>query len=92
MGLLPAASYTTSIRSMAEGDLVMLFTDGLFEVEAPSGELFTQEQLQNTVNRHATLPPEEFFNSVIGEIRHFSKRDSFDDDVCVVGMHIQHTK
>jgi serine phosphatase RsbU (regulator of sigma subunit) len=92
MGLLPATTYTTSTRSMAEGDLVMLFTDGLFEVEAPSGELFTQEQLQNTVNRHATLPPEEFFNSVIGEIRQFSKRDSFDDDVCVVGMHIQRTK
>jgi sigma-B regulation protein RsbU (phosphoserine phosphatase) len=90
MGLLLAASYTTSTTSMAEGDLVILFTDGLFEVEAPSGELFTQEQLQNTVGRHAALPPEEFFNSVLGEIRQFSKRDSFDDDVCIVGMHIQH--
>jgi serine phosphatase RsbU (regulator of sigma subunit) len=92
IGILPAASYTTSTRSMAEGDLVMLFTDGLFEVEAPSGELFTQEHLHRMVGRHAMLPPEEFFRRVLGEIRQFSERDSFDDDVCIVGMHIQHTE
>jgi serine phosphatase RsbU (regulator of sigma subunit) len=92
MGLLPAASYTTATTSMAKGDLVMLFTDGLFEVEAPSGELFTQEQLQSMVGRHAMLPPEEFFKRILSEIRQFSERESFDDDVCVVGMHVQHTE
>jgi hypothetical protein len=60
--------------------------------EAPSGELFTQEHLHRMVSRHAMLPPEEFFKRVLGEVRQFSERDSFDDDVCIVGMHIQRTK
>ena len=91
MGILPAASYQTSIRSMAKGDLVMLFTDGLFEVEDPSGEVFSQEQLRVAVNRHADRSPQEFFTRLLQDIHQFSKRDSFDDDVCIVGVQVRHT-
>jgi len=48
MGIIPTASYSTSIRSMAKGDLIMLFTDGLFEVEDQCGNVFSQEQLHTT--------------------------------------------
>ncbi len=92
MGILPTASYNTSTRPMAKGGLVMLFTDGLFEVEDPAGNAFSQEQLQATVNRHATRAPEEFFRSVVDDVRQFSRRESFDDDVCIVGVQVQHTE
>ena len=92
MGIFPAANYTTSTRSMAKGDLVMLFTDGLFEVEDSSGTLFSEEQLQATVSRHAALAPEEFFTRVLDDVRKFSQRETFADDVCVVGMEVQHTE
>src|SRR5437868_11910623 len=42
MGIFPDVKYSTSIRSLTEGDLIMLFTDGLFEVEDSSGALFTE--------------------------------------------------
>jgi serine phosphatase RsbU (regulator of sigma subunit) len=90
MGILPTANYNTSTRSMAKGDLVMLFTDGLFEVEDPAGNLFSQEQLQATVSRHSTRTPEKFFQGVIDDVRQFSKRKEFDDDVCVVGVQVRH--
>ena len=92
MGIFPAAHYATSTRPMAKGDLVMLFTDGLFEVEDASGTLFNEEQLQATVNRHARLAPEEFFDRVLDDIRTFSQRETFADDVCVVGVQVQHTE
>jgi serine phosphatase RsbU (regulator of sigma subunit) len=91
MGIIPTASYSTSIRSMAKGDLIMLFTGGLFEVEDQSGNVFSQEQLHTTVNRHVALTPEEFFARVLNDIRRFSKQDAFNDDVCVVGVQGQHT-
>jgi serine phosphatase RsbU (regulator of sigma subunit) len=90
MGILPTANYNTSTRSIAKGDLVMLFTDGLFEVEDQAGNAFSQEQLQATVIRHATRAPEEFFRSVVDDVRQFSKRKEFDDDVCVVGVQVRH--
>jgi serine phosphatase RsbU (regulator of sigma subunit) len=92
MGILPSASYDTSTRSMSKGDLVMLFTDGLFEVEDEAGNAFTEEQFQTTVNQNAVLPPEEFFSRVLNDIRNFSKRERFDDDVCVVGVQVRHTE
>ena len=91
MGIFPTAIYATSSSSMKKGDRVMLFTDGLFEVEDASGTLFTEEQLHTTVTRYAALPAQEFFDRVINDVRQFSERKSFDDDVCVVGMEVQHT-
>src|SRR6266404_5366278 len=91
IGIFPTASYVTSSSSMKKGDRVMLFTDGLFEVEDASGTLFTEEQLHTTVTRYAGLPAQEFFDRVISDVRQFSERKSFDDDVCVVGMEVQHT-
>jgi len=90
LGILPGASYQTSSRPMAKGDLVMLFTDGLFEVEDPSGNPFSQDQLQAAAHRHAAHAPEEFFSRVVSDVREFAHRESFDDDVCVVGFQVKH--
>jgi serine phosphatase RsbU (regulator of sigma subunit) len=91
MGIFPTASYVTSSSPMKKGDRIMLFTDGLFEVEDASGTVFTEEQLHTTVTRYAALPAQEFFDRVINDVRQFSECKSFDDDVCVVGMEVQHT-
>jgi len=91
MGIFPSATYRTVTRPMAKGDLVMLFTDGLFEVEDATGAFFNEEQLRTTASRHAALGPKEFFDQVLGDIRKYSQSESFEDDVCVVGVQIRHT-
>jgi serine phosphatase RsbU (regulator of sigma subunit) len=92
MGIFSSATYTTAIRPMEKGDIVMLFTDGLFEVEDATGAFFDEDQLRATVSRHATLAPDEFFSRVLEDIRKYSQRETFADDVCVVGMQIRHTE
>ncbi|HEX4665225.1 MAG TPA: SpoIIE family protein phosphatase [Chthoniobacterales bacterium] len=89
MGIFPSAIYATAARPMAEGDRVMLFTDGLYEVEDATGRFFNEEQLRATVSRHAALVPEEFFERVVSDIRGSSRSGTFADDVCVVGMQIR---
>ncbi len=91
MGIFAHAEYATAVRPMAPGDLVMLFTDGLFEVENATGAFFDEDQLRATVDRHAALEPEQFFDQVLGDIRKYSQSDTFADDVCVVGMQIRRT-
>jgi serine phosphatase RsbU (regulator of sigma subunit) len=92
MGIFASAAYPTATRPMEKGDLVMLFTDGLFEVEDATGAFFNEEQLRRTVSRHAALAPEEFFERVLGDVRKYSNSETFADDVCVVGMQIRHTE
>jgi serine phosphatase RsbU (regulator of sigma subunit) len=90
MGIFPEARYKSEMRRITKGDLIMLFTDGLFEVEDAAGVFFTEQQLHATVSRHASLVPEEFFSRVVNDIRSFAQRESFADDVCVVGMQVQY--
>jgi len=89
MGIFPGVKYSTSIRSLVEGDLIVLFTDGLFEVEDSNGALFTEERLHLSAGRYATLPPQEFLSALLTEVRDFSQRETFDDDVCIVGLEVR---
>ena len=86
LGLFENAAYPTASTPLAGGDLVMLFTDGLYEVEGPGGELFSQELLLEAVRKHARLHCEELFNELLQEIPDFAQGRAFTDDVCLVGM------
>jgi serine phosphatase RsbU (regulator of sigma subunit) len=89
LGLFEGGSYRTSTCRVAPNDLVMLFTDGLFEIEAPSAELFTYERLVDAVGRRAGLPSPALFAGLFAEIDEFNGHREFADDVCVVGMEIR---
>ena len=86
LGLFENASYPAASRPLAGGDLVMLFTDGLYEVEGPDGEPYSQEMLVAAVRKHARLHCEELFNELLKEIPQFAQAHEFTDDVCLVGM------
>ena len=86
LGLLEGSAYETSEVRLSPGDLVMLFTDGLYEVENPGGELYSQALLVADVQRRSGLPAPQLFDELLAEIRRFSRKDRFDDDVCLVGM------
>ena len=88
LGLFNGASYHTVRCHMSAGDLIMLFTDGLFEVENVDADLFSQEQLLETVQQRCALPPESLFTEVLADIRRFTGRAEFDDDVCLVGIEV----
>ena len=78
--------YQTSEVSLGPKDLVMLFTDGLYEVQAPDNELYSQALLVAGVQRRVQLPAPQLFDELLAEIQHFSGQPSFTDDVCLVGM------
>jgi hypothetical protein len=60
-------------------------------ISRSSGTLFTEDRLHTTVTRYAGLPAQEFFDRVSSDVRQFCEGKWFDDDVCVVGMEVQHT-
>ncbi len=88
LGLFEDARYQTCQCPMAADDFIMLFTDGLFEVEAPDDKIYSRERLVDAVRERAGLPSAKLVAELFGEIRHFSKRDNFSDDVCLVGMDV----
>ena len=66
----------------------MLYTDGLYEVEAADGTLFEKQQLIDAVARRLKLPTPQLFDELLGEIKAFAAHQRFDDDMCLVGMDV----
>ncbi len=88
LGLFEDATYINSQCTLAPGDLVMLFTDGLYEVEGRSEQLYTHEMLVDSVRGLSREPAGKLFDELLEEIRRFSADREFADDVCLVGMEV----
>jgi len=88
LGLFADSLYPTASIPMSAGDIVMLFTDGLYEVEGEGEEPFTQELLLEAVRKNASLHGTEIFTAILNEIQQFSSSHQFSDDVCLVGMEV----
>jgi serine phosphatase RsbU (regulator of sigma subunit) len=57
LGLFLGAEYETSRRKLSPRDVVLLFTDGLFEVEGSGGLLYDYEKLSKAVGDRTVLRP-----------------------------------
>jgi serine phosphatase RsbU (regulator of sigma subunit) len=88
LGLFADSTYPTASFPVAAGDAVMLFTDGLYEVEGPDNEQFSQDLLLQTVKKHARLHCADLFDAILQEIQQFSASPDFADDVCLVGVEL----
>jgi sigma-B regulation protein RsbU (phosphoserine phosphatase) len=88
LGLFDEAVYTTSQCQLSERDMVMLYTDGLYEVEGPDQQLYTQEMLLNAVRRRFGLGGGALFDELMAEIQTFALGEEFSDDVCLVAMEV----
>jgi phosphoserine phosphatase RsbU/P len=86
LGLFEEAIYHTSEVRYSPHDLVMLFTDGLYEVLDEKHELYTQSMLVTDVEKRAQLPASELFDQLIARMHRFSVDGKFSDDVCLVAM------
>jgi sigma-B regulation protein RsbU (phosphoserine phosphatase) len=86
LGLFEDPPYTTSETTLARGDFLMLFTDGLYEVQGQNEELYSQERLMLDVQNLLRHPPGILFDELLNVIRAFAVGGTFDDDVCLVGL------
>jgi serine phosphatase RsbU (regulator of sigma subunit) len=88
LGLMEKASYTSRHRAMAAGDFLVLFTDGLYEIDGPRHEPYGQDRLPNAIRNRLKMSPPLLFDELLGSIRDFSVSHEFEDDVCLVGMEV----
>ncbi len=86
LGLFEDAVYQTSETRFSPRDLVMLFTDGLYEVQDKKEELYSQAMLVADVEKRVQMPMSKLFDDLIARMQNFSADGKFSDDVCIVGI------
>ena len=88
LGLFANTTYLTGQATLAAGDVVLLFTDGLFEVTNSADEDYGPERLLAAARERMNLPLSELMDGVIADVRTFSGDADFTDDVCLLGMEV----
>lgn len=88
LGLTESTVYGTSELKLNTNDLMMLFTDGLFEVHSSAGQMYSQQMLLEGVKKRITLPAGKLFDGLLEEVRQFATERTFEDDVCIVGLDV----
>ncbi|MBU0679648.1 MAG: SpoIIE family protein phosphatase [Verrucomicrobia bacterium] len=88
LGLLEDAEYVTDEYPVEQGDVVLMFTDGLFEIEDENARELGYEGIERIVQASQGLAPALLLDEVVEQARQYSSLKTFVDDVCIVGVEI----
>jgi phosphoserine phosphatase RsbU/P len=88
LGLFDDAVYPTSHCELSPHDTLLLFTDGLYEVEGPGGDIYDYRRLFEAVSKRRELPAFQLCHEVIEKVQKFSAGRHFNDDACLVAMEV----
>jgi len=69
--------------TIEEGDLILLFTDGITEATNRNGEMYGQVRLEQALNEYADLPVRKILDKVIEDVTFFQE-EQLDDMTLVV--------
>lgn len=84
-GILPDVVYEQCEVTLAPGDAVVLYTDGVVEARSDGGEQFGEERLWRVVAAAAGAPPEEVIVRIMAAVgRHTAGAPPKDDSTIVV--------
>ena len=69
------------IKGLSQGQVLLIGTDGIWETQNESGEMFGKERLKDLIRRYAHLPSKKMITSIIDELQAFRKSAKQDDDI-----------
>jgi sigma-B regulation protein RsbU (phosphoserine phosphatase) len=86
LGLFENAVYSATRCRLDFGDLMLLFTDGVYEVLTRDGDMFGLHGLRGAVEKRMHLPAKEIFEGVLAEVQSVASEEEIQDDVCLLAL------
>ena len=86
LGLLRDAVFTTTNITLDVHDRLLLFTDGIYEVESATGQEFGLDRLLAAVRQRTAVAGVQLLDDLLAETRQYSATGEFTDDVCLVSV------
>ena len=84
LGFLPDDTHDLRRATLDEGDVLLLYTDGVVEATDPSGEMLGEERLAEMLREAAGGTASEVLEAVFGAVDEFSNQSPKSDDVTAV--------
>jgi len=76
------------IKGFSQGQVLLIGTDGIWETQNESGEMFGKERLKALIRRYAHLSSKKMITSIIEELQAFRKSAKQDDDITLAVIKI----
>ncbi len=92
LGLIEDFAFVATEESIATGDRLVLFTDGVFEAAQAGGEEFGLERLRVALARRSTAPLEAMLTGLLVDVTEHCEGAPFGDDVCLVALELGRTQ
>jgi sigma-B regulation protein RsbU (phosphoserine phosphatase) len=92
LGIVEEVEYETFRAPLAAGDMILLYTDGVYELESPEGQQYGEERLQDALRARVHLPMDELMDGLCAEVGHFAGDREFADDFSLVGVRLVRLK
>jgi phosphoserine phosphatase RsbU/P len=90
LGIFEHAEYHDCSCQLRAGDTLLLFTDGLFEVQSAEGQYFDQAGLLESVRRNIGFRSDALCEQLVRDVKHFAASREFADDACLVAIEVDH--
>lgn len=84
LGILKKADYPCERLPLIQGDILVLYTDGVLDLTNAADEAFGMERLRAALTGSRHLPASAMIKAVIQSTREFSGTKSFPDDFTLV--------
>jgi phosphoserine phosphatase RsbU/P len=84
LGVKKEVDFEERSLKVEQGDLLLLYTDGIIEAEGPGGELFGARRLKTILSREHGKSAAEIISAVLAAVRAFSGAASFKDDISML--------
>ncbi len=88
LGLIPGASFAAETLALDAMDRLLIFTDGLHEVENSDGEQLGIDNITSFWEQHSGDDLETSLNGLLQKAKHHSQAGQFDDDVCLFAIDV----
>ncbi len=84
LGIMPQPQFEQHSLTMAPGDVLLLYTDGVTEAMNPARELFGDERLAAVLRANHHRSPQEIIGAVLAALADFAGGQSQTDDITMV--------
>lgn len=86
VGPMPGTKYEEEKTVLADGDLLVLYTDGVTEAMNPSDELFSEERLVRLLSSADSRPAAEVTATIFSAVDRFASGAEQSDDITVLAV------
>ena len=82
LGIESAYEYNSeAISEFKKGQILLIGTDGLWETQSDSGEMFGKDRLQDLIRQSANKSSQEIISVIVNALKNFRQSVKQDDDI-----------